>query len=307
MIEERLAEHYTTVPADSDAEQHILAAVLAEARPRRNWQRRVAVCGAAAIIVTVAVFATMLAEHHRDSAPARPAVGSALFGVTWLDRAANVTLVFTAHTVHRADGCFGSTNAVTIDAARLHVGRSLPPSYVCGGAGAGVGPPDPAMQRQAAAEHLLYQILGREPRWSVTGSTLTLTDARGRSVQLTDKGTAPLSLPGSRWVSIEVRGPHGVAAGPHYHSTLTFDTDGTFRARDMCRAIYTGSYRAGASRLQLSEVHSSPFQACLDPHLPSIVLPALRQGGTVTYRIEHNLLYLTQKGVTRSIELRPAR
>jgi heat shock protein HslJ len=305
MIEDRLAQHFTTVPPDTDAEQRILRALLSENQARRDWQRVLAVCGAVAVAVAVVVLAAVLAVHRRSSSPVQPAVGSTFFGVTWLDRAADVTLVFTPHTIHESDGCVGSTNALAID-DRLHVGRRLPPGYLCS------GPPRyfpgtpgyAAWRRQKHAESLINQILGSTPHWSISGTTLTLTDERGRTVRLTDKGTARLSLPGSSWTSIPVR-LRGTGAGPRYPAMLTFGTDGTFHARDVCRSTYAGKYEVSAGQIRISDV-ATTTHACMDPHEASIVLPAFHQGGTVDYRIEHNLLRLTQHGVRREVDLRPA-
>lgn len=171
---------------------------------RRTW---IASAAAAAIVAAVGVGVGIFASGsgHQPVASGQRALPnqpsgtqSALQGVTWVNRATGVQVVFLADAVRLDDGCTNGLRALQVNGDQLSIGATVGPQSTCGGAGAPAAPttPDP---RAVAEGRRFEQLLHGTSTWSVNGDTLALSRPGVGSTTLTTNGKQAPTILGGRW------------------------------------------------------------------------------------------------------------
>jgi heat shock protein HslJ len=277
-------------------------------RPRRarlGWAVACAIVLVAGLAIGLAAFTS-----NGHSGPSHPAAvpASRLYGVSWTDRASRATVVFQSGTAHTADGCSGRTQTLSVSGVHLRLGKQVGQAYVCGGTPV---PPTGSVyyaeyERQRAALNRFYTVLDSSPTWSIRGDTLTLTAGNGLAIQLTRKGSAPLTLPGTKWVLQEVvtldpgRGVAGAIEGP----TLSFDRRGAFHATDSCDLL-SGTAAVAGNTVTFDTVRRtyndcSPSVGDMKTTIDTMLSSRL------TFQVEHNTLRLTKPHTDGQLDYIPA-
>lgn len=197
----------------------------------------------AAVVVTVAAVAIVLAirgtTKHGQSASTY-----GLGGVTWVGADSYATLVFTGDAVRISDGCQNALWQVTISAGSMRIGHQIGKGSVCGG-----GPPPFAVIR---FDRIVFS--RGDLSWQHDGDTLKLTDARGRTIELSTHGTV-LNIIGQRWRLTRYTDVHGSShRGPFGGATL-YIYERVFRASDACREL-TGNAAVSAETITFSQLHA---------------------------------------------------
>lgn len=311
-LEDVLARASADVESAADREEPVIVDVSPLRQRRSPRSLPIAVAAAAVLVAGIAVAVTILT---RDRSTGPSAAGRALYGVTWLDPASRATLVFQPGTVHVADGCTGEDHALSVSADHLTVGHLIGTSYVC----SGMPPPQPGtpgyaeFQQHQRDLHRFEVVVNSGPRWSVVGDELTLTAPDGITVVFTSNGTAPLSLPGSRWKLVYVNTTERHSFGTDFVGPiLVFDRHGGFRASDACNSL------SGTAEIN---DHLVQFQTLgrTENHCPHLGPLAVRMMATIDtmftrtlkFEVENNTLRLTQPAAKEpaargELEYRPA-
>lgn len=285
-----------------------LAPDSSDSRAPRRW-------ALASSVSLVAVIVTVLVIGIAQRRPGQPSTSpsgtrdiAALLGVTWIDLNSRATVVFHRGTAHTSDGCSGMTQRLLLRQHHLTLGRRIGSGYTCGGA-AGPAPDTPgyaAYRRQQQAVNHFYQVLDASPHWSITGKTLTLTARSGTTLRLTSRGTAPLTLPGSRWTLLDVTSLNpGGLSGAFRGPTLAFDRTGGFTASDSCNTL-SGKAVVAGDQVAFSDVVRT-HRACAETIRSGTIRTIdVLLSGAVTYQVEDNTLRLRKPNTEGGLIYAPA-
>lgn len=291
-----------TVPRD---------AIDATVHSRRPVRLTLAVISVVVVVVGVAISVTLLIRSSVPRQHGGSPTGSEtdLYGVSWTDTASRATVVFRPGTAHTSDGCSGRTQTLLVYGHHLRLGKQVGQGYVCSPP---IGPPSGSpgyaeFHREQQAVRRFYTVLASSPTWSISNHALTLTAPDNVSIRLTTKGSAPLTLPGSRWVledvtALDPSGVSGALQGP----TLSFDGHGGFRASDSCDDL-SGTAEITSTTVAFHTVRKT-HHTCPKSYRASMIATIdTLLDGTVAYQVEDNSLRLRKPGTDGGLIYRPAR